>query len=250
MNRKEQSGRRNVSVKDDGANHDLLLVQGGGSSVRSAQESGAIGVGMKMDKRQKQEQKQQRTRLKRAVRKILIERHKVNAGMLGGFPGLRRYVLQFRPELSRFHGYEVLAAFLGEPATTKAEKTARKNTATNVNSDAFLMSYEWRRVRMQALTKYGARCQCCGATPADGRVMNVDHIKPRRIYPQLALDIKNLQVLCDVCNHGKGNWDMTDWRKGDGEGVQDAGGGGRHGERGQAASDVRDGVVGIPEKGS
>ena len=46
-----------------------------------------------------------------------------------------------------------------------------------------------------------------------GAVMNVDHIKPRRIYPDLALSLENLQVLCHECNHGKGNWDMTDWRE-------------------------------------
>ncbi|NBW37815.1 MAG: HNH endonuclease [Cytophagia bacterium] len=74
-------------------------------------------------------------------------------------------------------------------------------------SDAFLMTYEWRKVRMEALKKYGARCQCCGATPAHGAVMNVDHIKPRKLFPHLALDLNNLQVLCHDCNHGKGNWD-------------------------------------------
>lgn len=82
----------------------------------------------------------------------------------------------------------------------------------DVQSSDFLQSYEWRRVRMEALKKYGRTCQCCGASPATGAVMNVDHIKPRRIFPQLALDLDNLQVLCHECNHGKGNWDMTDWR--------------------------------------
>jgi hypothetical protein len=81
-----------------------------------------------------------------------------------------------------------------------------------VATDAFLSTYEWRRVRMVALKKYGSRCQCCGATPATGAVMNVDHIKPRKIFPDLALEVANLQVLCHDCNHGKGNWDMTDWR--------------------------------------
>ena len=81
-----------------------------------------------------------------------------------------------------------------------------------VTTDAFLQTYEWRRVRMMALKKYGPVCQCCGATPATGAVMNVDHIKPRKLFPQLALDVDNLQVLCHECNHGKGNWDMTDWR--------------------------------------
>lgn len=76
----------------------------------------------------------------------------------------------------------------------------------------FLWSYAWRQLRMQALRKYGARCQCCGASPQTGAVMNVDHIKPRKLFPHLALDLDNLQVLCHECNHGKGNWDQTDWR--------------------------------------
>jgi 5-methylcytosine-specific restriction endonuclease McrA len=84
----------------------------------------------------------------------------------------------------------------------------------DVCSNDFLQTYEWRVLRMQALKLHGARCQCCGATPSDGSVMNVDHIKPRRIFPALALSLDNLQVLCGPCNHGKGNWDMTDWRGG------------------------------------
>jgi hypothetical protein len=88
-------------------------------------------------------------------------------------------------------------------------------------TDAFLLTYEWRRARMAALKKYGAKCMCCGATPADGVRMHVDHIKPRKIYPQLALEPDNLQVLCEVCNHGKGNWDMTDWRPEQPEEIED-----------------------------
>ena len=94
----------------------------------------------------------------------------------------------------------------------KAEKEKSDNNDF-VKSDAFLSSYEWRRLRMEALKMHGARCQCCGASPSTGAVLNVDHIKPRRKYPHLALDIDNLQVLCGACNHGKGNWDETDWRK-------------------------------------
>jgi len=104
---------------------------------------------------------------------------------------------------------------------SKAWKRARREEARrrekvrlvlNVNSDAFLCSFEWRKVRMEALKLYGARCQCCGASAATGAVINVDHIKPRRLFPSLALDLDNLQVLCDACNQGKGSWDMTDWR--------------------------------------
>jgi len=89
---------------------------------------------------------------------------------------------------------------------------AKASRATDVNSDEFLSSYAWRSLRMEVLTMYGARCQCCGATPVDGVRIHVDHIKPRRLFPALALERSNLQVLCEVCNHGKGNWDQTDWR--------------------------------------
>lgn len=83
----------------------------------------------------------------------------------------------------------------------------------DVNSKAFLESYEWRKLRMVILKKHGARCQCCGRSQLDGVTIHVDHIKPRRKYPELALDANNLQVLCHECNHGKGNWDETDWRE-------------------------------------
>lgn len=95
----------------------------------------------------------------------------------------------------------------------KREAFHRDNpTWAAANSDAFLLSFEWRKLRYTVLEKRGARCECCGATPKDGIRIHVDHIKPRRKYPELALSEANLQVLCEVCNHGKGAWDETDWR--------------------------------------
>lgn len=81
-----------------------------------------------------------------------------------------------------------------------------------VNSSEFLKSSEWAKVRMKVLRKNGAACQCCGATAKDGAKICVDHIKPRQFFPQLALDENNLQVLCDLCNLGKGNVHIEDWR--------------------------------------
>ena len=96
---------------------------------------------------------------------------------------------------------------------TQIGDTARSKSKNSfVATDSFLSTYAWRKVRMEALKKYGPKCMCCGATPADGAVMNVDHIKPRKLWPSLALDVSNLQILCHECNHGKGNWDQTDWR--------------------------------------
>lgn len=102
---------------------------------------------------------------------------------------------------------ELNPTFLKPVVKKTTYKTAFESTKE------FLLTYEWRKTRMLALKKYGSRCQCCGATPASGAIMNVDHIKPRKLFPSLALDVNNLQILCHECNHGKGNWDMTDWRK-------------------------------------
>lgn len=99
-------------------------------------------------------------------------------------------------------------------AKVKKEKleTRTRNIKLKEESDEFLKSYQWRKLRMEAIKKYGNKCQCCGATPEDGIRINVDHIKPRKYHPELALDLNNLQILCNECNHGKGNWDNTDWR--------------------------------------
>lgn len=100
-----------------------------------------------------------------------------------------------------------------QPTEQSVKSFIDSHSQVDPASDAFLQSFEWRSVRMMALKKYKPVCMCCGASPATGAVMNVDHVKPRKIFPDLALDISNLQILCNACNHGKGNWDMTDWRQ-------------------------------------
>lgn len=80
-----------------------------------------------------------------------------------------------------------------------------------VKTEDFLKTQEWAKVRMSTLVKYGARCQCCGTSAKQGATICVDHIKPRKFFPQFALDENNLQVLCDTCNLGKGNVYIKDW---------------------------------------
>lgn len=75
---------------------------------------------------------------------------------------------------------------------------------------AFYKTREWRTVRYQALVKHGKKCQCCGTVKG---LLHVDHVKPRSKYPELELDINNLQILCEACNIGKSNTDETDWRQ-------------------------------------
>lgn len=81
-----------------------------------------------------------------------------------------------------------------------------------IASEEFLKTYEWRKLRQVVIEKYGNKCMCCGAIPANGTYLCVDHVLPRKKYPELALNLSNLQILCNVCNHGKGNWSVKDWR--------------------------------------
>ena len=76
----------------------------------------------------------------------------------------------------------------------------------------FYSSRAWKILRYQAFEKYGNRCQCCGARPSDDVVLHVDHVKPKSTHPELALDLNNMQILCDDCNIGKINQFQTDWK--------------------------------------
>jgi 5-methylcytosine-specific restriction endonuclease McrA len=93
--------------------------------------------------------------------------------------------------------------------SSRAEKPAI--TGSFCPGPKFYETKEWRSLRYRALKLHGARCQCCGRSPP-GVVLHVDHIKPRSKYPELELELSNLQILCEDCNLGKSNRDDTDWR--------------------------------------
>lgn len=76
----------------------------------------------------------------------------------------------------------------------------------------FYTSAEWSYARYDALKRYGGQCACCGASAKTGATMHVDHIKPLRDFWHLRLDLNNLQVLCNMCNRGKGRRHQDDWR--------------------------------------
>jgi 5-methylcytosine-specific restriction endonuclease McrA len=73
------------------------------------------------------------------------------------------------------------------------------------NSDSFTRSPEWHELRKLAIEKHGTKCRRCGCLPSKSRPLNIDHILPRKYFPELALDINNLQPLCAPCNKRKGN---------------------------------------------
>lgn len=122
-----------------------------------------------------------------------------------------------KKELWHLYVKELDEPLKGTPTRIKnlKKKTKRKTKSKQykkVLSSSFYNSKEWRKVRYQALTIHGNNCMACGSSPEDGIVIHVDHIKPKSKFPELALDVDNLQILCADCNLGKSNIDDTDWR--------------------------------------
>ena len=78
----------------------------------------------------------------------------------------------------------------------------KRSTQTN-----FYRTKAWRELRLSILLASDCSCKICGNTSEKGAVLHVDHIKPRSLYPELALEESNLQVLCEDCNIGKSDSD-------------------------------------------
>jgi hypothetical protein len=134
-----------------------------------------------------------------------------------GYSEIARRIRALRPDLTG-GARDVMADFVGQGVEVKAlqaKVVAAKKTNSRGGWAAYKTFYdtdEWRRVRYEALRLHGGKCCLCGATANGGATLHVDHIKPRSLFPELELDVNNLQVLCRDCNLGKSNLDDTDWR--------------------------------------
>jgi len=64
----------------------------------------------------------------------------------------------------------------------------------------FYLSPAWKRLRVRALERHGAVCMRCRSIED----IQVDHVKPRSLFPRLRLKLSNLQILCGDCNKKKG----------------------------------------------
>lgn len=96
----------------------------------------------------------------------------------------------------------------------KKRRTFRRVPAkAKAPSADFYQSWAWKEARYAAIKRHGRKCLCCGWSPSDGPgYLVVDHIKPVRTHPNLALEPTNLQVLCNDCNMGKSYKHTDDWR--------------------------------------
>jgi predicted restriction endonuclease len=83
------------------------------------------------------------------------------------------------------------------PEIKERSPSSEKRTSRNIN---------WR-LRAMVLMKDGARCKLCGTTPQDGAKLHVDHIFPWANGGETTFE--NLQILCEKCNVGKSNIEIT-----------------------------------------
>jgi len=98
-----------------------------------------------------------------------------------------------------------------EPKKKKNKKPKIKKRRVKKHKTKFSGFYgseEWRQLRLEVFALYGKKCLRCGKK----KNIHVDHIFPRSRYPQLELDIDNLQPLCKDCNEDKLNRHYWDYR--------------------------------------
>ncbi len=62
--------------------------------------------------------------------------------------------------------------------------------------DGASVNWSWRKCRKAFLKKVGKRCSCCTSK----KKIEVHHILPRHIRPDLAVDMTNLIALCKRCH--------------------------------------------------
>lgn len=83
---------------------------------------------------------------------------------------------------------------------------------SNTKAKAFYHSDEWQQLRYKALQEAKGKCCLCGRSVKDGIILHVDHIVPLSVSWGLRNRLENLQVLCNECNLGKLNKDITSWK--------------------------------------
>ena len=93
------------------------------------------------------------------------------------------------------------------------QKQAEAYEKFMVEYKAFYSTTEWKKLRNQVIQEHKANnqlfCIACGTTEK----LVVDHINPVKIYWEERLERKNLHILCNDCNLGKGSQTINDTNK-------------------------------------
>ncbi|MGL4850956.1 MAG: HNH endonuclease [Clostridium sp.] len=76
-----------------------------------------------------------------------------------------------------------------------------------------LTSTRWRRLRLKIIQRDNGCCQRClnKFGIINGSELQVHHIKPRSVYPELIYDESNLITMCKLCNVELGTREELDF---------------------------------------
>ena len=92
------------------------------------------------------------------------------------------------------------------PSFKKLKKSWTDTTQPKRKHDKFYSSRGWRRLRDQITLRDAYLCQICKRNgvitkihPGSGDYA-VDHIKPKRFFPDLYKDADNLETTCKTCH--------------------------------------------------
>ena len=80
--------------------------------------------------------------------------------------------------------------------------------------DNFYKTPDWHRLRYKCMRRDNWMCCECGAYCKGKNKAHVDHIKGRRKFPDLAMDLNNLQTLCTHCHNSHKKRDDLDPNRG------------------------------------
>jgi len=64
---------------------------------------------------------------------------------------------------------------------------------------------DFRKLKPELLEKVNNKCVYCGVKLYEPMMANIAHFYPKSIYPNLALDMNNMLILCPVCHMKKSN---------------------------------------------
>jgi 5-methylcytosine-specific restriction protein A len=82
---------------------------------------------------------------------------------------------------------------------SSARGASRRTKAVN----PFYKSKAWMKARAQVLKRDHYRCVQCGANVRPKGAARIDHILPRKKFPDLSLHIPNLRTLCVPCDNAR-----------------------------------------------
>lgn len=112
---------------------------------------------------------------------------------------------------------------LHRDARAKFEEEKRKMRSAYEMSPSLILQPAFRRrfidlgigedIKNEIRREHGMICAGCGCKIRFTIQRHVDHIKPKKLYPELEFLYTNLQVLCRPCNAHKSSYDGDDWKE-------------------------------------